>query len=201
MLFKNMRSERNTTRRHLQLHKELLMASVQTHILPALIRQGFSPAQRSQADPRKDEKSLGTFPFGLLERRRHGGTTDLIEVQFMTYQRAAFRINACAVPPEGISTLGGHRSAGEIFAGGLHDHFEMYFCPRLRIWFSLWLWRFRKASSSDYDNLCLYVAGLLSELDRALMEGIIGPHIRQVRMPRVGLIVESSGKGELSQNP
>jgi hypothetical protein len=83
-------------------------------------------------------------------------------------------------------TLMGSRSANELFAGGLHDHFEMYACPRLRIWFSLRFWRFRRPIQNNYKKLALRVAGLLQELDLALREGRLGPHMRQLVFPRGG---------------
>jgi hypothetical protein len=67
---------------------------------------------------------VDTFPFGLLRRFKADGGVDLVEIQFSTYQRAAFRINACAVPKEGLPTPGGRRTADELDAGGLDDHFE-----------------------------------------------------------------------------
>ena len=73
-----------------------------------------------------------------------------MEIQFSSHGRAAFRINACAVPKDGIMTLGGQRTAEELEAGGLHDHFETHGRPWLRPalralgleplggWFSVW---------------------------------------------------------------
>jgi hypothetical protein len=160
----------------------LLVDSVRTLILPALISQGFSPSPQKE-DEQIDRKYQGTFPFGLLHRARADGGIDLVEIQFMTYQRAAFRINASAVPKAGMITLGGHRKADELEAGGLHDHFEMYDSPRWWRWFSLWFWRFRVPEKSDYDELALRVTGYLPEIDLALREGKLGPHMRKIVFP------------------
>lgn len=173
---------RNAKERKLRQHKELLVESVRIYILPVLINAGFIVGPRAHRVS-DDPKTSGIFPFGLLRRMRHDGGVDLVEIQFMTYQRAAFRINACAVPKEGMMTLGGHRSAEELDAGGLHDHFEMYASPRWRRWFSLHFWRLRAPAQSNYDKLALQVAGYLTEVDRALREGRLGPHMRKVIIP------------------
>jgi hypothetical protein len=167
----------------LRKHRDFLLQSVRTHILPIFIQQGFAVTPRVHSGP-VDRKSADVFPFELLRRARADGGVDLVEVQFMTYQRAAFRINVCAVPKDGIMTLGGHRTAEELHAGGLHDHFEMYAYPRWRIWFSLRFWRFRTPVQSDYDKLALRVAAFLPEVELALRDGNLGPHIRKIVIPR-----------------
>jgi hypothetical protein len=167
----------------LRKHRDLLVESVRTHILPVFVQQGFALTPRVHGSP-QDRKSAGAFPFERLRRARPDGTVDLVEIQFMTYQRAAFRINACSVPKEGIMTLGGHRTSEELDAGGLHDHVEMYACPRWRIWFSLRFWHFRMPVHSDYDKLALRVAGYLPEIELALREGKLGPHMRRIVIPK-----------------
>src|SRR5215475_5784822 len=172
---------RRTKEHKLRKHRDLLLESVRIHILPVFIQRGFSITPQAHSGP-FDRKSVNTFPFGLLRRARPDGGLDLVEIQFMTHQRAAFRINACAVPREGMMTLGGHRAAGELQAGGLHDHFEMYASSRWRVWFSLLFWRLRTPIQSDYDRLALRVAGLLPEIEVALSAGKSGPHIRRITM-------------------
>jgi len=80
-------------------------------------------------------------------------------------------------------TLGGQRTADQLQAGGLHDHFVMYAYPKSQTWFSLWFWRFRTPVQSDYDKLVLRVTGFLPEVDLALREGKLGPHMRHVVIP------------------
>jgi len=89
-------------------------------------------------------------------------------------------------------TLGGHRTAEELYAGGLHDHIEMYAYPRCWIWFSLWFWRFRSPSRADYDKLALRVADLVPELESALREGKLGPHIRRIVFPHPVAVIRES---------
>lgn len=164
-------------------HKDLLVQSVRMQILPVLIGKGFNIRPRPRGTLR-DGKNLDTFPFDILRRDKPDGDTDLVEIQFMTYGRAAFRINACSVPKEGMMTIGGRRIADALEAGGLHDHFEMYSSATLRRWFSLWFWRLRKPLQSDYDRLALQVAGLLPEIELALCNNKLGPHMRRITIPK-----------------
>lgn len=156
----------------LKQHRRVMLERVRLHVLPPLMQKGFSVTKRAS--------DSNIFPLGHLRRNRPDGTADLLEIQFMTYQRAAFRINACAVPKEGVMTLGGLRFADELEAGGLHDHFEMYASPRFRRWFSLRFWRLRRPSEADYDKLARSVAEMLPELELALARGELGPHVRRV---------------------
>ena len=57
------------------------------------------------------------------------GVSASLRSKFSTYKRAAFRINACPVPKEGMMTAGGHRSTEELHESGLHDHFETHARP------------------------------------------------------------------------
>jgi len=174
----------------LRKHKDLLIESVRRFLLTAFVNRGFSVSPRiHRGATATDRKSLDTFPFELLRRIRPDGGVDLAEIQFATYQRAAFRINASAVPKEGMITVGGHRSAEELNAGGLHDHFETHARPWLRPalrvlgleplgqWFSLCLWQLRSPNHAAYDKLATRVAGLVPEIELALSEGKLGPHM------------------------
>jgi hypothetical protein len=165
---------RRAAERRLRAHRDLLIEGVRRHILPVFIRQGFVVSEVSS-------DSAGVFPLGHLRRNRKDETVDLVEVQFMSLRRAAFRINACTVPKEGIRTLGGQRTGDEVdVAGGLHDHFEMYASPRWRRWFSLPFWRFRTPTETDYDDLARRVATMLPEVELALLQGKLGPHVRKI---------------------
>jgi hypothetical protein len=131
MSFKDKLRARRAKERDARRRKDLLVKSVRALLLPAFIGRGFAPAPPANRST-TDRKSVNTFPFGLLRRPRADRGVDLVEIQFSTYQRAAFRINACPVPKEGMMTVGGHRSTGEIHASGLHDHFETHARPWLR---------------------------------------------------------------------
>ena len=159
--------------------RDLLLESVRSHILPVFIQQGFIVSPRRHRDP-VDRKSMDIFPLGEMRRARPDGGVDLVEIQFKTYKRPAFRINATAVPKEGMMTAGGHRTAEQLEAGGLHDHFEMYASPRWWIWFSLPFWWLRSPKQSAYEKLALRVASFLSEIDLALRERKLGPHMRPI---------------------
>lgn len=157
-----------------------LIQSLRAHLVPALMKQGFElrPPEVHRG-PVDREYVLSFPPWGRLIRAREGGV-DLVEIQLAPYRDAAFRINACAVPKEGMITCGGHRTAEELDAGGLHDHFEMYACPRLWMYFFVWRWPWRSPTLADYDKLALRVAGYVPELELALREGRLGPHMRKV---------------------
>jgi hypothetical protein len=194
MALKDRAQSRRAKERKLIKYRDLLLESVRIHILPVLIQQGFTVTRRVHGGP-VDRKSVDIFPLGEMRRVRPDGGVDLVEIQFKIYQRAAFRINATAVPKEGMMTAGGHRTAEELHAGGLHDHFEMYASPRWRGWFSLRFWRFRSPVQGDYEKLALCVAGFLPEIELSLREGKLGPHMRKIMIPR-GAPVVHAGKPE-----
>lgn len=151
----------------------MMVESLQAHLLPALIQRGFEPVRGGPVD--RDS------PLGRLIRVREP-VVDQVEIELLSHGRAAFRINACPVPKEGMTTPGGHRTAEEVLALGVHD-LEMYAWPRLFIFFSLFsmgLWRFRSPVQADYDKLALRVADLMPELESALREGKLGPHMRRL---------------------
>src|SRR5260370_1611580 len=182
---------RRATEQKLRKNRELLIESVRRHVLPAIIEQGFTVAPRRVQQGRVDRKSVVIYPFEQMQRARPDAGVDLVGIQFMTYQRAAFRINACAVPKEGMMTAGGHKTAEECIALGVHD-LETHARPWLRSvlkalgleplapWFSLPLWSFSSPQQSDYDQLAFRVVGLLPEVDASLREGELGPHIRRL---------------------
>jgi hypothetical protein len=192
MSFKDKLRSRRAKERETKRRKDLLVESVRAHLLPALIKQGFAFAPR-QVDGGPERKAVGISPFGQLQRNRPDGKTDLVEIQFMTYQRAAFRINACAVPKEGMMSLSGHRTAEECIALGVKDlysHARPWLRPLLRAvrleplgeWFSVWHWPFRPPTKGDYDKLAMKAAGILPELESALRGGELGPHMRRLVM-------------------
>ncbi len=188
MTFKNKFRARRAKEQKLSKHRDLLVQSLRAHLLPVFIQREFAFAPRVHSIP-VDRKTAGIFPFELLRRARPDGGVDLVEIQLMTYGRPVFRINACAVPKEGLMTVGGHRTAEELEAGGLHDHFEMYACPRLRIWFSLRFWSLRSPVQGHYEKLALRVARFVPELELALSEGRLGPHMRRIVFSRLAPVI------------
>jgi hypothetical protein len=180
--FKNKLKARKAKEREAKRRRDLLEESVRSHLLPALIKQGFETAPPAVHCGRIDRDFLRCFPsWGKVIRAREP-VVDMVEIQFSTYGRAAFRINACAVPKEGMMTAGGQKTAEECIALGVHD-LEMLAWPRWFIFFSLFsqrLWRFRSPMQSDYEKLALLVAGYLPELELTLREGKLGPHMRRL---------------------
>jgi hypothetical protein len=178
MTFKDKLSARRVQEQKLRKHRDLLVESLRTHLLPVFIQQGFAFAVRAHKVP-SDRKSVGTFPFEPLRRASPDGGVDQVEIELRTYGRAAFRINACAVPKDGMTTLGGHRTAEECLVHGIHD-LEMYAYPRWFKFFSLWLYYLRSPKQADYNKLALRVVGFVPELELALREDRLGPHMRRL---------------------
>lgn len=191
--FKKKLQVRRAKEREPKRRRALLEESVRTHVVPALIKLGFEPAPpRSQGEP-EDRKYSGCFPsWGRLIRRREP-IVDQVQIQFSTYGRAAFRINAAAVPQDGMMTFGGRRAAEECLALGVHDletHARPWLRPVLRAlrmeplgaWFSLWRLPLGSPTPADYDKLALRTVEILPELELALREGKTGPHMRRWEM-------------------
>lgn len=191
--FKKKLQVRRAKEREARRRRALIEESVRTHLVPALIKLGFEPAPpRPQGDP-QDRKYRGCFPScGRLIRRREP-IVDQVQIQFSTYGRAAFRINAAAVPKDGMMTHGGRKTAEECLALGVHDletHARPWLRPILRTlrmeplgaWFSLWRLPLGSPTPADYDKLALRAVEILPELELALREGRLGPHMRRWEM-------------------
>lgn len=180
-----------TVERMTKARKKLLVDSVRTYLVPAILAMGFCRSSRTHKTASGQENNE-LFPFGLMERARADGGVDLLEIQFSTYQRAAFRINACAVPREGLMTAVGQRTSGQLYAAGLHAHFETHAHPLIRSimknvglepcfeWFSVWPQILLFPARYTCINLAKKGAKVLPEIDLALQGGKPGPHIRWV---------------------
>lgn len=173
--------------------QELLTRSLRTHLLPALTNQGFEVAPQGHRGTVDREFVLSFPPWGRLIRARESGV-DLIEIQFAPARRSAFRINAGVAPKEGMMTLTGHWRVEDVLVHWLNEFFEIYALSRWRIWFSLWSWPFRIPVQSDYDKLALRAAAFLPEIELALREGKVGPHVRKVIIPRQPISASSAGE-------
>lgn len=175
-------------------NRDLLTKSLRTHLVPAFTTRGFAvtPLRREGPIDREFERS---FPsWGRLIRTRESGL-DLVEIQLAPRGRDAFRINAGVVPKHGLTTLGGHWPAEDVPVHWLHEHFETHARPWLRpglralgleplgAWFSLRQWPRRSPTQSDYDTLAVRGAGCVPELEGALRDGTLGPHIRRIVLP------------------
>ena len=168
--------------------RKWLIESLQRYLLPSLIQQGFNVAQLDVRRPPIDRRYVQAFPLGRLVRARESGV-DQITIQLATYDRNAFRINASIVPPKEILTT--HNRLPEVrgfLAKGLSEHFEMYASPQLWAWFAWgWFsvrhWPFQSPVQNDYEKLALRVASYAPELELALREGKLGPHMRRMLLP------------------
>jgi hypothetical protein len=158
-----------------------LLDAVRTHILPLLLRNGFSAAPVAKDRGPVDRELLLALPLGRLRRwRDDGGGVDLVEIDF-SKDRRSFRLLVGVAPTEGLPTLTGHWPPEEVLVGWLDEFFEIYASPRWRRWFSVkrWPWQ-REARQADYDELAREVGSYLPELESALRTGQLGPHTRRV---------------------
>jgi hypothetical protein len=180
---------RRAKEQQLRRHRALLIEGVRTHLLPALVKQGFEAAPLMHRGP-VDRDFVLSFPsWGRLVRLRESGV-DLIEIQLAPHQRAAFRINAGVVPSRSVPL-----ESDEAVRWLNNEYFETHARPWLRpglralgleplgAWFSVWLWRHRRPVPRDYDKLALRVAGLVPEIELALRERKLGPHMRRIVIP------------------
>ena len=109
-----------------------------------------------------DREYVLSFPsWGRLVRARESGV-DLIEIQFATYRRAAFRINAGVVPTDGLMTDTGCLRAEEVAVHWLDEWFETHARPWLRpmlkalrleplgAWFSVSHWPYQSHTANRH---------------------------------------------------
>jgi hypothetical protein len=177
---------RRAQEREAKRRRDLLEESVRMHLLPALIARGFEPAPPVVHSGPVNRDYLRSFPsWGKLIRAREPAA-DLVKIQFSSHGRAAYRVNACAVPKDGMMTAGGYKTAEECVELGICDletHARPWLRPGLRAlgleplgaWFSVRYRPLRAPTHADYDRLALQVADLLPELELALREGKLGP--------------------------
>jgi hypothetical protein len=174
--------------------RDVLTQSIQRHLMPVLMKQGFEVARPEELTGIADRDYLLSFPpWGRLMRPRESGV-DLVEIQFAKHGRAAFRINAGVAPKEGMTTWTGHRAAENLHVHWLERYFESHARPWLRPglralgleplgeWFSVWHWTPR-TTQQDFKKLALKAASIVPELELALREGQLCPHIRMVAIP------------------
>jgi hypothetical protein len=186
--------------------RKCLIESLRTHFLPSLIERGFSLAQLDVQRPPADRRYVQAFPLGRLIRARESGV-DQVSIQFATYGRNAFRINAGVVPPKVIiATHIKLPAVAGFVASGLSEHFEMYASPNLWAWFTWgWFsarhWPFRSSVQRDYEKLASRVAGYVPELELALSEGKLGPHMRRMLLPHYVPKKESSESQHIPETP
>ena len=164
-----------------------LVSAIREQLLPEFTRRGFEvlPLPESRDSP-PDRQLIASRPFGRLRRRSTKGGFEYVEIQVAPRARAAFRLSIGVAPSEGIEGMFGHIAAENVLVGWLGEIFHLYSCPRFRSWFAVrrWLWEKRDATESDYQALVSRVIGLLPEVEQALGEGKVGPHIRRIILRR-----------------
>lgn len=159
------------------------------------MNHGFEVAPPQQLLEPIDRDFLPWFPpWGQLIRRREL-VVDLMEIQFASHGRAAFRVNAGVVPRDGLTTPMGHRSVEELGVHWLEEFFETHARPWLRpglralgvealgAWFSVWCWPYQIPLKEDYEKVAQFATSSVPELELALREGRLGSHVRRVTIP------------------
>jgi hypothetical protein len=83
-------------------------------------------------------------------------------------------------------TFTGHWASEDVFIDWLEESFEMYASPFWRSWFSVKYWPGQLPVRQDYENLVRRVASYIPEIEAALSENELGPHMRRVvvRQPK-----------------
>ena len=81
-------------------------------------------------------------------------------------------------------TYTGHWPAEEVYVSWLNEYFVLCASRWWRSWFSVRKWPHQSPTPDAYEKLAMRVAGLVPELEVALREGQLGPHMRRVVIPR-----------------
>ena len=172
-------------------HRQWLIESVRTHLLPAFVEHGFDVAPHVSRGL-ADRDFLLALPLGRLIRHRMPDLVDLAEIEFAPHGAPAFQVIAGTAPKEGLMTFSGHWAAEDLYAGWLDECFVTHARPWLRFvgsalgaedlgaWFSVWYAPWQTPASTDYERLALRVAGYQPEIEVALRGGRLGPHLRKV---------------------
>jgi len=102
---------------------------------------------------------------------------------------------AGVAPKEGLMTLTGHWAPEDIYVGWLNEYFVMSGSRWRQAWFSVWRWPHQSIAQRDYEGIVLKAAGFLPELELALREGKLGPHMRRVVIPRPVIAERTADSG------
>jgi hypothetical protein len=161
--------------------RKWLLKSIESHLVPAIIQLRFTQEIERTLKPPIDRRHTLAFPLPNLVRIRDS-SLDMIQIQFAPYRFNAFRINASIRLGEAI---GNDHTLSQIRGAVPNDRFEMYAHRRLWMfwwlsWFSVRPRPFGSPKQEDYEKLALRVASYVPELEDALREGKLDPHMRHV---------------------
>jgi hypothetical protein len=157
-----------------------LMEAIRSQLLPEFLARGFvlTPLPRAEQGP-TDREFLVSFPFGRLRRSVDHGF-EQVEIQLAPRGRAAFRLNFGLIPTGGVKGGLGHIVVDDAGVHSLPERFALYSCPFFSMNFSVrrWMWSKRERTEDEYRALVARVVDLLPEIEDALRNAKIGPHIR-----------------------
>ena len=169
----------------MKVERRWLVDAIRNRLLPELIRREFEviPLQAIRSGP-IDREFIVSLPFGLLRRRGERGL-EQIEIQLGSSGRASFSINCGVIPEGGVDGVRGHIDANEALVTWLDEFYILYSSARRSSPFAIRRWWWGKAvAQADYDALVGRTAELLPEVEKALVEGVVGPHIRRIKKGR-----------------
>lgn len=144
-------------------------------LLPALIERDFF--QVDFPNEYRDHKSKRYEPLKLLHRIE-GNVLHILSVQMRHHDRASLILRFVAVPPTGILDTSGNIlfQDGAIIPDVVNGGYSLRKNPRRVKYFSADRW-WRKTRKKHVEAMVREVVDCLDEVDAALRQGTIGPHI------------------------
>jgi hypothetical protein len=175
--------------------RKWLIDAVRTYVVPAIMAHGFQSAPARPSPPPVDREYRVSFPdWGRFVRDRDS-VVDILEVQFASYGRAAFRVSAGTMPKTGLTTWAGHRAPDETGVHYLEEWYESdarpwlksgrwtFYLPPLGSWYSVWPRPWRAITEEDYAHLARSAGGQIGDIDIALRNKQVGRNLRRVSLP------------------
>lgn len=168
------------------LHNKWLHKAIVEILIPVLQDRGFAWHKQRPAREVGREIVLG-LPFGSM-RRTNTNSVDIVEISLKKGDRSYFVLHAGSVPLKGARSwlTGRHYDADKIEICALEESWTMVNCKRLYAlsYFGFRFKSLRTLSQEDYQDLIRRVVSYLPEIDDALRDGIIGPHMICEKFPR-----------------
>jgi hypothetical protein len=153
-----------------------LTDSIRTLLIPEFEKRGFVTVPLTAKEARSEFRTA--FPFGRFRRPSPSGF-EMVEIQLDKHAKPAFRLNLGIAPTGGIEHVVGHVNQEDLWVHHLPQYYEVEQSPRLQKWFSVRRW-FGSPQASDYEELVRGVVEILPEIEQALRDGKLGPHVRRV---------------------
>lgn len=168
------------------LHNKWLHAAIVDILIPALQDRGFVWHKQRPASEVGREIVL-SWPFGSM-RRTNATSVDIVEITLKKRDRSFFLLVVGSVPLEGARNwfTGRHYSSEEIEICDLEELWQLVNCKRFfeLSYFGFRFKSWRTLSQKDYRDLVKRVVSYLPEIDDALRNRSVGPHMTYAKFPR-----------------